>query len=65
MNEASITVKGRTYPLELFLAQIGFEKEEDAWIFLPTADKTIQDVHQSLNRLAATWGWHIQSVPAA
>ena len=51
MNDTSITVTGRTYPLELFFAQLGFDKEGDAWIFLPTADKTIQNVHQNLNGL--------------
>ena len=65
VNDTSITVTGRTYPLELFFAQLGFDKEGDAWIFLPTAEKTIQNVHQDLNRVAATWGWHIQAVPAA
>ena len=64
-NETSITVTGRTYPLELFLEQLNFEKEGDAFMFLSTAERTIESMMTDLMRLTQTWGWHMHVAPVA
>lgn len=67
-TENSLTVTGRTFPLELFLEQLNFDPEDNSFIFLPMAERTIAAARTDVYNLAATWGWevayHYNVVPA-
>ena len=65
VNDVSVTLTQRIFPLELLLAQFGFEREGEALIFLPTPDKTIEAAVAYVHDVARTWGWNIiTSAPA-
>ena len=65
VNDTSVTLTQRIYPLELFFSQFGFEKEGDSLIFLPSQDKTTEQAVAYVHSVAATWGWNIiTSAPA-
>ena len=59
VTDHAITVSGRAFPIELFLEQGDFTKENGMLVFLPTETSSIQDGIAYMQSVASTWGWQV------
>ena len=58
-DDTSITLTERTFPLQFFFNELGFDREGNTMIFFPTPEHTIAWATSKVEGVCATWGWNV------